>query len=122
MKRKFLLYFSIWCLLSAIIMPIVIGTYLFFPNFYNINAVEILCATIFVSAYVLFPLFFSYQIIMRIKNKEKTKDFSISLATLVVILISILFYFGLYYLVERAITNTHGKESEFLHQIIDFKD
>ena len=107
MKRKFRLYFSIWCLLSVVFAPIIIGTYLFYQDFYNINTIEFICGIIFITAYVLFPLFFIYQIFIRVKNKEKTLDFTISIISIAVILISILFYIGLYWLVDRAISNTY---------------
>lgn len=107
MKRKFRLYFSIWCLLSVVFAPIIIGTYLFYQDFYNINTIEFICGIIFITAYVLFPLFFIYQIFVRVKNKEKTLDFTISIISIAVILISILFYIGLYWLVDRAISNTY---------------
>ena len=106
-KRKYQLYFSIWCLLSAVLAPIIVGTYFFYQNFYSIRGIEVICGTIFITAYVLFPLFFIYQIIIRVKNKEKTRDFTISMISIAVILISILFYIGLYWLVDRAIGNTY---------------
>ena len=106
-KRKYQLYFSIWCLLSVVFAPIIIGTYLFYQDFYNINTIEFICGIIFITAYVLFPLFFIYQIFIRVKNNEKTLDFTISIISIAVILISILFYIGLYWLVDRAISNTY---------------
>ena len=120
MKRNYSLYFSIWCLLCVILAPIIVVTNLFYPRFYNITLVEIICGGIFVMAYVLFPLFFIYQIIthirinfmyqntMRKRIKKRTTEFTISIITFVVLLVSILFYIGLYWLVDRAITNAYS--------------
>ncbi len=119
MRRNYSLYFSIWCLLCVILAPIIVVTNLFYPRFYNSTLVEIICGGIFVTAYVLFPLFFIYQIIthirinfmyqntMRKRIKNRTTEFTISIIAFVALLVSILFYIGLYWLVDRAITNTY---------------
>jgi len=119
MRRNYSLYFSIWCLLCVILAPIIVVTNLFYSSFYNSTLVEIICGGIFVTAYVLFLLFFIYQIIkyirinfmyqntMRKRIKKRTTEFTISIITFVVLLVSILFYIGLYWLVDRAITNTY---------------
>ena len=118
MRRNYSLYFSIWCLLCVILAPIIVVTNLFYSSFYN-SLVEIICGGIFVTAYVLFPLFFIYQIIthirinfmyqntMRKRIKKRTTEFTISIITFVVLLVSILFYIGLYWLVDRAVTNAY---------------
>ena len=119
MRRNYSLYFSIWCLLSVILAPIIVVTNLFYSSFYNSTLVEIICGGIFITAYVLFSLFFIYQIIkyirinfmyqntMRKRIKKRTTEFTISIIAFVVLLVSILFYIGLYWLVDRAITNTY---------------
>ena len=119
MRRNYSLYFSIWCLLCVILAPIIVVTNLFYSSFYNSTLVEIICGGIFFTAYVLFPLFFIYQIIthirinfmyqntMRRRIKKRTTEFTISIITFVVLLVSILFYIGLYWLVDRAVTNTY---------------
>ena len=119
MRRNYSLYFSIWCLLCVILAPIIVVTNLFYPRFYNSTLVEIICGGIFVTAYVLFSLFFIYQIIthirinfmyqntMRKRIKKRTTEFTISIIAFVALLVSILFYIGLYWLVDRAITNTY---------------
>ena len=119
MRRNYSLYFSIWCLLSVILAPIIVVTNLFYSSFYNSTLVEIICGGIFITAYVLFSLFFIYQIIkyirinfmyqntMRKRIKKRTTEFTISIITFVALLVSILFYIGLYWLVDRAITNTY---------------
>ena len=119
MRRNYSLYFSIWCLLCVILAPIIVVTNLFYSSFYNSTLVEIIFGGIFVTAYVLFPLFFIYQIIthirinfmyqntMRKRIKKRTTEFTISLIAFVALLVSILFYIGLYWLVDRAITNTY---------------
>ena len=119
MRRNYSLYFSIWCLLCVILAPIIVVTNLFYPRFYNSTLVEIICGGIFVTAYVLFLLFFIYQIIthirinfmyqntMRKRIKKRTTEFTISIIAFVALLASILFYIGLYWLVDRAITNTY---------------
>ena len=117
MRRNYSLYFSIWCLLCVILAPIIIVTNLFYPRFYNTTLVEIICGGIFVTAYVLFPLFFIYQMIthirinfmyqntMRKRIKKRTTEFTI--IAFVALLVSILFYIGLYWLVDRAVTNAY---------------
>ena len=119
MRRNYSLYFSIWCLLCVILASIIVVTNLFYSSFYNSTLVEIICGGIFVTAYVLFPLFFIYQIIMHIRInfmyqntmrkriKKRTTEFTISIITFVVLLVSILFYIGLYWLVDRAVTNAY---------------
>ena len=119
MRRNYSLYFSIWCLLCVILAPIIVVTNLFYSSFYNSTLVEIICGGIFVTAYALFPLFFIYQIIMHIRInfmyqktmwkriKKRTTEFTISIIAFVALLVSILFYIGLYWLVDRAITNTY---------------
>ena len=119
MRRNYSLYFSIWCLLCVILAPIIVVTNLFYSSFYNSTLVEIICGGIFVTAYVLFLLFFIYQIIkyirinfmyqntMRKRIKKRTTEFTISIITFVVLLVSILFYIGLYWLVDRAVTNAY---------------
>ena len=120
MRRNYSLYFSIWCLLCVILAPIiVVVTNLFYSSFYNSTLVEIICGGIFITTYVLFPLFFIYQIIthirinfmyqntMRKRIKKRTTEFTISIIAFVALLVSILFYIGLYWLVDRAITNTY---------------
>ncbi|GJH39466.1 hypothetical protein RCZ04_00160 [Capnocytophaga sp. HP1101] len=107
MKKKSQLYFSIWCLLSVIFAPIIVGTYFFYQDFYNINAIEVICGTIFFTAYVLFPLFLMYQIIIQLKDKGKRKEFTISIIAFVLMLISILFYIGFYCLIDMATSNTY---------------
>ena len=119
MRRNYSLYFSIWCLLCVILAPIIVVANLFYSSFYNSTLVEIICGGIFVTAYVLFSLFFIYQIITHIRInfmyqntmqkriKKRTTEFTISIITFVVLLVSILFYIGLYWLVDRAITNTY---------------
>ena len=94
MRRNYSLYFSIWCLLCVILAPIIVVTDLFYPRFYNTTLVEIICGGIFVTAYVLFPLFFIYQIIthirinfmyqntMRKRIKKRTTEFTISIILL----------------------------------------
>jgi len=119
MRRNYSLYFSIWCLLCVILAPIIVVTNLFYPRFYNSTLVEIICGGIFVTAYVLFPLFFICQIIthirinfmyqntMRKRIKKRTTEFTISIIAFVALLVSILFYIGLYWLVDRAVTNAY---------------
>ena len=107
MRRNYSLYFSIWCLLCVILAPIIVVTNLFYPRFYNTTLVEIICGGIFVTAYVLFPLFFIYQNTMRKRIKKRTTEFTISIIAFVVLLVSILFYIGLYWLVDRAVTNAY---------------
>ena len=119
MRRNYSLYFSIWCLLCVILAPIIVVANLFYSSFYNSTLVEIICGGIFVTAYVLFSLFFIYQIIthirinfmyqntMRKRIKKRTTEFTISIIAFVALLVSILFYIGLYWLVDRAITNTY---------------
>ena len=119
MRRNYSLYFSIWCLLCVILAPIIVVTNLFYSSFYNSTFVEIICGGIFVSAYVLVPLFFIYQIIthirinfmyqntMRKRIKKRTTEFTISIIAFVALLVSILFYIGLYWLVDRAVTNAY---------------
>ena len=119
MRRNYSLYFNIWCLLCVILAPIIVVTNLFYSSFYNSTLVEIICGGIFITAYVLFPLFFIYQIIthirinfmyqntMRKRIKKTTTEFTISIITFVVLLVSILFYIGLYWLVDRAVTNAY---------------
>ena len=119
MRRNYSLYFSIWCLLCVILAPIIVVTNLFYSSFYNSTLVEIICGGIFVMAYVLFPLFFIYQIIthirinfmyqntMRKRIKKRTTEFTISIIAFVALLVSILFYIGLYWLVDRAVTNAY---------------
>ena len=119
MRRNYSLYFSIWCLLCVILAPIIVVTNLFYSSFYNSTLVEIICGGIFVTVYVLFPLFFIYQIIthirinfmyqntMRKRIKKRTTEFTISIIAFVALLVSILFYIGLYWLVDRAVTNAY---------------
>ena len=119
MRRNYSLYFSIWCLLCVILAPIIVVTNFFYSSFYNSTLVEIICGWIFVTAYVLFPWFFIYQIIthirinfmyqntMRKRIKKRTTEFTISIIAFVALLVSILFYIGLYWLVDRAVTNAY---------------
>ena len=119
MRRNYSLYFSIWCLLCVILAPIIVVTNFFYSSFYNSTLVEIICGGIFVTAYVLFPWFFIYQIIthirinfmyqntMRKRIKKRTTEFTISIIAFVALLVSILFYIGLYWLVDRAVTNAY---------------
>ncbi|MDO4879835.1 MAG: hypothetical protein Q3983_01005 [Capnocytophaga sp.] len=83
------------------------STFLFYQKFYNIGIVEFICGTIFVSAYLLYPLFFVYQIIKLIRDKERERDFTISIIALVLLFLSVLFYIGLYQMIDRAVTNAY---------------
>ncbi len=111
MRRKFLLYFNIWCLLSVILAPIIIVTFFYYQDFYQKSIIEFVCGSIFVSAYLLFPSFFIYQLFTRIRNREKTRNFTISLITFFVILLSILFYIGLYWIIDEAVTNVYRNDT-----------
>jgi len=48
-----------------------------------------------------------HQNTMRKRIKKRTTEFTISIITFVVLLVSILFYIGLYWLVDRAVTNAY---------------
>ena len=48
-----------------------------------------------------------YQNTMQKRIKKRTTEFTISIITFVVLLVSILFYIGLYWLVDRAVTNAY---------------
>ena len=117
MKR--LLYLSIAFLSVVILALIIVAMRSLYPNYCLSALVIILSKVVFMGAYLLFPLFFIYQIIkhirinfmyqntMRKRIKKRTTEFTISIITFVVLLVSILFYIGLYWLVDRAVTNAY---------------
>ncbi|MFC2399171.1 MAG: hypothetical protein ACFNP4_07670 [Capnocytophaga gingivalis] len=101
MKRR-LLYLSIAFLSAAILALIIVAMRSLYPN-YCLSVLEIILSkAVFMGAYLLFPLFFIYLVIVEIninfmyqhslrkRQHKRTTSFNLSLITLALVLLSLL--------------------------------
>ena len=100
--KKRLLYLSIAFLYSAIIALIIVAIRSLYPN-YSLSALGIILSkAVFITTYIIFPLFFIYLIIaeinlnfmyqhsLRKRQYKRTASFNLSLITLALVLLSLL--------------------------------
>ena len=102
MMKKRLLYLSIAFLCSAILAPIIVVTRPLYPSYYHSTLGIILSKAVFITTYIIFPLFFIYLIIaetnlnfmyqhsLRKRQRKRTNSFNLSLITLALVLLSLL--------------------------------
>lgn len=107
MIQKKQLYISYGFLFCVIISPIIALSFLFDQDLFRNEIIEFICGGIFVITYLLFPIFFIYQIILKVKKRSKRKIFIISIITFLLFILSIVFYYYLYHIVDEAITRRY---------------
>ncbi|WP_445113888.1 hypothetical protein [Capnocytophaga gingivalis] len=101
MMKKRLLYLSIAFLCTAILALIIVAMRSLYPNYCLSALVIILSKVVFMGAYLLFPLFFIYLVIVEIninfmyqhslrnRQHKRTTSFNLSLITLALVLLSL---------------------------------
>lgn len=104
--RKYHLALNIWFLFCVIVSPVLFWETLFgsiFGSraFFNNDASNIISFVIFTSAYLLFPVFFVYQMILMLKKQLKKVCFWLSVAGFLIFLLNILFYIWFYHLLDE---------------------
>ena len=100
--KKRLLYLSITFLSAAILAPIIVVIRTLYPSYYHSTLGIILSKAVFITTYIIFPLFFIYLIIaeinlnfmyqhsLRKRQYKRTTSFNLSLITLALVLLSLL--------------------------------
>ena len=101
MKRR-LLYLSIAFLSAAILALVIVAMRSLYPD-YSLSALGIILSkAVFITTYIIFPLFFIYLIIaeinlnfmyqhsLRKRQHKRTTSFNLSLITLALVLLSLL--------------------------------
>lgn len=114
---KYHLYLNICFLVCVVISPPLLWETMFHnlfhidKSFFFRDEVEIITSCIFTSAYILFPLFFIYQIVLKFKKKLSNVSFIMSLITFLIMILSITFYIILFRGLEEGKAKAH-RESE----------
>ena len=101
--KKFSLFLSFWCLICVLINPFIFWEMLF-KNLFHIDRdfifnpiVRTIASCIFFTAFVVYPIFSFYQIVLKIKKRATQLVFKIAAITSLFWLIDIAFYAFMYY-------------------------
>ena len=102
------LFLSFWCLICVLINPFIFWEMLF-KNLFHINRdfifnpiVRTVGFCVFFTAFIVYPIFYIYQIVLKMKKRAIPLILKISTITFVFWLMNIVFYAFIYY----ALSNT----------------
>lgn len=115
MKQSIIKILNIWLPMSVFLAPIAFWE-IIFKNIFSFrddpmrSIFEFFGSCTIISAYVLFPVFFIYQIVLKFKKKLSNVGFIMSLIAFLMMVLSIVFYITLYRGLDEGVTKAH-KES-----------
>ena len=102
------LFLSFWCLICVLINPFIFWEMLF-KNLFHINRefifnpiVRIVGFCVFFTAFIVYPILYIYQMVLKMKKRAIPLILKISTITFVFWLMNIVFYAFIYY----ALSNT----------------
>ncbi len=102
------LFLSFWCLICVLINPFIFWEMLF-KNLFHINRdfifnpiVRTVGFRVFFTAFIVYPIFYIYQMVLKMKKRAIPLILKISTITFVFWLMNIVFYAFIYY----ALSNT----------------
>lgn len=116
MKQLIIKALNIWLPMSVFLAPIAFWE-IIFKDIFNFrddpmrSIFEFFGSCTIISAYILFPLFFIYQIVLKLKKKLSNASFIMSLITFLIMILSITFYIILFRGLEEGKAKAH-RESE----------
>lgn len=120
--RKYHFVLNIWFLFCLIVSPvlfweIIFGSIFDSRRFFNNDASNIIPFVIFTSAYLIFPVFFVYQMILMLKKQLKKVCFWLSVAGFLIFLLNILFYIWFYHLLDEMSERKYTSNKTNLYHI-----